>query len=206
MTAGMIETVKDALLADLRALYGDLVTDPTLDITLIVPPTFNRETRAPQIILTDFILVPCWPQGAGVIDVDRDETAGTVDEINAPIHRHIEFAVTAVARSSRAAERMSEAMTVYFGSYPRCLEFTVGEGDAAYAFKFPKELAAEFRDATQPNDGGLFFYEGRARIVNVPIYDGVRTKRRLATGTEIAVRDIDSEETLVTAIDSVNDD
>lgn len=199
-TAGMIETVKDALLADLRARFGDHVTDPALDITLIVPPMpFTHETRAPQIILTDFILVPSWPQGMASIEVARNEDEGWIDVTNAPVNRHVEFAVTAAARTSRAAERMGEALTAYFGSRMSLLEFTVGEGDEAHTFRFTKELAAEFRDATIGNEGGLFWQEGRGRIVNVPIFDGSRERRYLVKETDVTISDQDSEAELAAA-------
>jgi hypothetical protein len=196
----MIEAVKDALLTDLRTRYGALVNDPTLDIGLIVPTTFNKQTRAPQIILTDFITVPYAWQSNGTILIEEDREEGTVQEVNEPIHRNIEFAVTAVAKTSRAAERMAEVLMVYFGGEKRLLEFSVGDGEDAFTFKFLKEIAAEFRDATQPNDGALFFHEGRARIVDVPIYDGQRLERYLAKTVTVDIEDMTGTDELASVV------
>ena len=139
--AGMIETVKDALLADLRARYGELVGDPTLDITLIVPPTFNRETRAPQIILTDFSTPRTFISAVGQTYMNEDRAGGTIDELNDPPRHDLHFAVTAAARSSGtrfsssgasgSAPAASAART--FATRPRATASNNGESGMAAA-------------------------------------------------------------------------
>ncbi|HQM51496.1 MAG TPA: hypothetical protein PLI86_00045 [bacterium] len=195
----MIETVKDALLADLRARYGELVGDPTLDITLIVPPTFNRETRAPQIILTDFSTPRTFISAVGQTYMNEDRAGGTIDELNDPPRHDLHFAVTAAARSSRAAERMAEALAIYFDQHPPTLDVAFDVGGVEQPFRFPKRMVSEFRDATVPNGGGLFWQEGRAAIMAVPIYDGQITQRNLAKTVTIGVEEQESGAELVSA-------
>ncbi|MEI6633735.1 MAG: hypothetical protein WCP22_07950 [Chlamydiota bacterium] len=206
-----VDTVMRALIGDLRTRFGERFfsaagQDQAKDITLTPPLEFNEQSRSPQWVITDLTLTPSRWRSNGTLDLNEDRESGTVDEVADPIHRNIEFVVTVVSKKHAEAWAMTEALTVYFGKEPPVLEFTVGEGADAYTFKFVKDLMREFEDRTVPNAGGLRFWEARVRIMDVPIYDGVRTERKLATEVEISVSDQNSGEKLVTADVSVDDE
>jgi hypothetical protein len=197
----MIEAVKDALLGNMQTQFASYLplpkSDPLRDISFIIPPIFNKETRNPQIILSEFRLTESRWLSNGHEDINKDIEAGTVDEVRDPMYCKLQFAVTAVAATSRAADRMAEELTVYFKLYPHMLDVVLSDTVTIHLLK---ELVSEFIDATVPNEGGLWFQEARAAIVDVPIYDGHVEHMKLAKKIITVVTDSDTDKELVTTM------
>ena len=96
-----IQTVMGALITDLRTRFAYFFTgdqrDPNTDITPTPPLEFNQETKSPMWVLTDETLSQARWDSNAVLDLEPDLEAGTVQEVNEPCYRDIEFVLTPVS-------------------------------------------------------------------------------------------------------------
>lgn len=178
MLPSAIEGALRALLTDLRTQFGTYVTDVEKDITLSGTADLIELSEAPQVVLHGFRLPRSRFITPGSWYINEDRVAGTVDEVHYPRFYNLEFSVTAATPETWASLRMIEDLTTYFMGV---LRVAYGAGAQAFTSDFGKEVVSEFVETTSPGLARLKVYLGKARISDIPVFDGYIEQRKLVT-------------------------